>query len=217
MNTVLEVAESASILRAADHGARVGRGIKRRSGARLTIGFAFLATQCSPSPNHARTSAPCTARGSPGTSVLRAEKRWFPHLCKQNPTSVSESRDEGNEPDVGLVIFLASSMCLDDRVEQDHFQYGQSLMQRTTTGTAMCFYRKSCISCRAPVLIVFQPVSLPDLDRRIRELCAKAVAADESELTAVLSQLRSALQEHILLMRGMAAVALKRAEEKHAP
>ena len=46
------------------------------------------------------------------------------------------------------------------------------------------------------------------LEDRIRELCAKALTAQESELHAVLSALRSALREHIERLRRLAAAKL---------
>ena len=42
------------------------------------------------------------------------------------------------------------------------------------------------------------------LDDRIRELCARAVTADESDFLGVVSDLRSALHEHVVGMRKMA-------------
>ena len=41
------------------------------------------------------------------------------------------------------------------------------------------------------------------LDDRIRELCARAVAADATDFEQVLSDLRSALHEHLGLTRLM--------------
>lgn len=42
------------------------------------------------------------------------------------------------------------------------------------------------------------------LDNRIRELCARAVATDATDFEQVLSDLRSALREHLALTREMA-------------
>jgi len=46
------------------------------------------------------------------------------------------------------------------------------------------------------------------LEDRIRELCAKALTAQESELDAIHSALRSALREHIERLRRLAAAKL---------
>jgi len=43
------------------------------------------------------------------------------------------------------------------------------------------------------------------LEDRIKALCAKALTARESELTATISALRSALQEHNLRLRRLVA------------
>jgi hypothetical protein len=42
------------------------------------------------------------------------------------------------------------------------------------------------------------------LEDRIRELCAKAVSSDEAEFTTVMSELRSAMREHIEKIRTLA-------------
>jgi hypothetical protein len=51
-------------------------------------------------------------------------------------------------------------------------------------------------------------VHFPRLDERIRELCAKAVTAPEGELEAILRELNSALREHTLQLRKLAATKL---------
>jgi hypothetical protein len=43
------------------------------------------------------------------------------------------------------------------------------------------------------------------LEDRIRELCAKAITSGDSEFTSVMSELRSALREHIEQIRTLAA------------
>jgi hypothetical protein len=47
---------------------------------------------------------------------------------------------------------------------------------------------------------------VPDLrlEDRIRDLCAKAVTSDESELSTVMSELRSVMHEHIERIRTLA-------------
>ena len=42
------------------------------------------------------------------------------------------------------------------------------------------------------------------LEDRIRDLCAKAVTSDEVELSSVMSELRSAIHEHIAKIRALA-------------
>ena len=48
------------------------------------------------------------------------------------------------------------------------------------------------------------PVSPRRLDIRIRELCARAVSADDKSFAPILSELRLALHEHAAKMREMA-------------
>lgn len=49
----------------------------------------------------------------------------------------------------------------------------------------------------------------PDYDR-IRELCSKATAADESEAESILSELQAILREHDEFVRQMTATTLNR-------
>jgi hypothetical protein len=42
------------------------------------------------------------------------------------------------------------------------------------------------------------------LEDRIRELCAQAIASDETDFQGVISELRSAMREHIEKVRKMA-------------
>jgi len=42
------------------------------------------------------------------------------------------------------------------------------------------------------------------LEDRIRELCSKAVSSDDSEFPSVMSELRSAMREHIEKIRTLA-------------
>lgn len=48
------------------------------------------------------------------------------------------------------------------------------------------------------------------LDDRIRELCAQAVAVDTKNFEQVLTDLRSALHEHLALTRQMALQQMQR-------
>jgi hypothetical protein len=52
------------------------------------------------------------------------------------------------------------------------------------------------------------------LDDRIRDLCAKAVVAEESELEGIFSELNSALREHNERLRKLAAEKLGTRETK---
>jgi len=47
-------------------------------------------------------------------------------------------------------------------------------------------------------------------EERIRDLCARAVSADETEAEAILGELRAALREQIRFARTMSAAALNR-------
>jgi hypothetical protein len=53
-------------------------------------------------------------------------------------------------------------------------------------------------------------VEIHSLDEEIRELCAKAITAEDGELKVVLSELKSALREHSEFLRKMAAKTLNR-------
>ena len=53
------------------------------------------------------------------------------------------------------------------------------------------------------------------LEDRIRELCAEALVAQESELDQTLSKLRSALHEHNGRIRKLVAARLDNAENRH--
>jgi hypothetical protein len=55
-------------------------------------------------------------------------------------------------------------------------------------------------------LILLHPSPVPSrrLNIRIRELCARAISADDTNFSQVLSELRSALHEHAAQMREMA-------------
>lgn len=58
-------------------------------------------------------------------------------------------------------------------------------------------------------MLVRVPV-VSTLEDRIRDLCAKAVAADESQAEAILAELRTALHEHVRFARQMTAATLSR-------
>ncbi len=55
------------------------------------------------------------------------------------------------------------------------------------------------------ILHALDVVEIHPFDERIRELCAKAVTAPESEVDAILSELKALLREHIEYVRQMAA------------
>jgi hypothetical protein len=59
-------------------------------------------------------------------------------------------------------------------------------------------------------------VEIPPLEDRIRELCSEVVAAKETELEPILSELRAALREHDRFVRLMAAPALNRGSAANA-
>ena len=52
------------------------------------------------------------------------------------------------------------------------------------------------------------------LDDRIRELCHRAVVADDVEFASVLAELRGAMREHIQHMRRMAIQQLAAEKER---
>ena len=52
------------------------------------------------------------------------------------------------------------------------------------------------------------------LGERIRELCAKAITAEDSEVQAVLSELQAALREHSQVVRQMATQTLNGESEQ---
>jgi len=57
-------------------------------------------------------------------------------------------------------------------------------------------------------------VEMRALDERIRELCARAAAAEESEVEAIFAELQAALQEHLQFVRTMTALTLNRGSKK---
>jgi septation ring formation regulator EzrA len=54
------------------------------------------------------------------------------------------------------------------------------------------------------------PMSLLQLNNRIRDLCAKAVEAEQHELEPILEELKAALREHTSHLRELAAARLAR-------
>ena len=52
------------------------------------------------------------------------------------------------------------------------------------------------------------------LDERIRELCAKAMTADDSEVSALFTELNALLAEHSEYVRYLAAKTLNRANKE---
>jgi uncharacterized coiled-coil protein SlyX len=59
-------------------------------------------------------------------------------------------------------------------------------------------------------------VQVPPLDERIKELCAKAATAQESDMEAVLSELQAALREHNQFVRQMTAQTLNHGPKKRS-
>lgn len=53
-------------------------------------------------------------------------------------------------------------------------------------------------------------VEIEDIHERIRELCARALTAEEPEVESLLAELRAALRQHAQLVRKMATRALSR-------
>ncbi|HEY6337327.1 MAG TPA: hypothetical protein VIW68_02425 [Candidatus Sulfotelmatobacter sp.] len=49
-------------------------------------------------------------------------------------------------------------------------------------------------------------------DNRIRELCARVVAADDADFSEAIETLRQALHEHAEAVRAMAAIAFQLAD-----
>jgi hypothetical protein len=58
-------------------------------------------------------------------------------------------------------------------------------------------------------------VELSSIDERVRQLCAKAAAAQGPEAEKILAELRDALREHARFVRLMSARTLTRVQEKH--
>ena len=59
-------------------------------------------------------------------------------------------------------------------------------------------------------------VRIPLTDESIRALCAKALAADESDAAAILAELRMALREHNEYLRALALEVLNHSSSKAA-
>ena len=62
---------------------------------------------------------------------------------------------------------------------------------------------------------IFHYVEFPtdSLEYRIRELCARAIAAPESEWEPILSELRSLIHDHVSRARDLAAAAFPRGND----
>ena len=59
-------------------------------------------------------------------------------------------------------------------------------------------------------------VEVHPLDERIRELCARAARAEDSEVETIFSELQDALREHSRFVRAMTAQTLNRMSSKDA-
>ena len=53
-------------------------------------------------------------------------------------------------------------------------------------------------------------VEIEDIHERIRDLCARAIIANEPEVESVVAELRAALRQHAQLVRDMAKRAVSR-------
>jgi hypothetical protein len=60
-------------------------------------------------------------------------------------------------------------------------------------------------------------VEIHDIEDRIRELCAKAAAADEDEAQEILSELNAALRQHSDFLRKITAKTLNLPPRKRPP
>jgi hypothetical protein len=60
-------------------------------------------------------------------------------------------------------------------------------------------------------------VEIHDIEDRIRELCAKAAAADEDEAQQILSELNAALRQHSDFLRKITAKTLNLPPRKRPP
>jgi len=58
-------------------------------------------------------------------------------------------------------------------------------------------------------------VQVLPLDERIRQLCAEAAKADDSEVPEILAELQSLLREHNKFVRRMVSQTLNRGPKKH--
>jgi len=59
------------------------------------------------------------------------------------------------------------------------------------------------------------PVSSPDgtCEDRIRELCARAISAPESECAAILAELQSLIHEHVSRARNLAVISFPKKDD----
>lgn len=60
-------------------------------------------------------------------------------------------------------------------------------------------------------------VQVLPLDERIRELCAEAAKADDTDVPEILAELQSLLREHNEFVRMMVSQTLNRGPKKHLP
>jgi hypothetical protein len=59
-------------------------------------------------------------------------------------------------------------------------------------------------------------VEILSLDERIRQLCAKAATAEESEVPEILAELNAALRQHSQFVREMARQTLNHTPKKRS-
>ena len=59
-------------------------------------------------------------------------------------------------------------------------------------------------------------VEIETIHERIRDLCARAVTAEEPEVESLLVELRAALRQHAQIVRDMATRALSRSSSANA-
>ena len=141
----------------------------------------------------------------PFTGKPNCKNVWsFLRRCRRCPTTLGQTRSKS--PTQKIHGKDQSS------VGGDSEPWGRFLLDSAVSiacyrqhpkGRRIRAYSKDLIGLPLKVRQIF-PVSSRRLDIRIRELCARAVSADDQSFAPILSELRSALHEHAVKMREMA-------------
>ena len=95
---------------------------------------------------------------------------------------------------------------------------GATLLSYSRTDAVLPYLQLTLYFCRCEVPRTVGKglpcVEIEDIHERIRDLCARAVTAEEPEVESLLAELRAALRQHALLVRKMAMRALSRSPKK---
>jgi hypothetical protein len=78
-------------------------------------------------------------------------------------------------------------------------------------------YSVACIASTVFPSIFSGVVEIRPIEERVKELCARAATVDDSEVPALLAELKGLLAEHSEFVRYLAAKTLNRAYKESSP